>query len=244
MNLSAIFAAAGLFAGSLCAEPVFQERFNEVPSAIEFLNGAVQGEAGSGVSGKPEDRAYVAASEPGVENPPPPAGVIHDAPGTELENYTVTVWYKADRELRDPDTLFHFGGLYLLWDKRMGFTMRLQKWVGTGFNGPLLKWDTPNEWIFYAFTWNAESQIATIYQGTSTEPIGLPSERSVPEVTGKNGIGGNCIIGNDWKGKGPHTRPFNGTIDNMRVFNTALSEESIEAVRAADVENKPVPAKL
>jgi hypothetical protein len=115
--------------------------------------------------------------------------------------------------------------------------MRLQKWINTGVNGPVLPWNTTGEWIFYALTWDGARQTATIYQGTATNSAIVQRQFAVPEINTPIPGGGPAYIGNDQKNGGPGNRAFSGGIDDIRIYDKALDEKSIEAIRAADAVN-------
>lgn len=233
--------AAGLMSLRAATEPVYAERFNSDAPAIDFRNGSQQGAGGSGVSGKPADRAYVATFDPANGGSVPPPGAIAEnlVLPTEMAQFTVTVWYKADRDVQEPDTLFHLASFYLLCSRGGGWTMRLPQWIITGPRGPLIQWTAQGEWVFYAITWDLQTQKATVYQGTALDGARAQQEFPTPNMKDPLGVGGPAIIGNDWtdKSRGPSNRPFSGSIDNIRIYDKALSDEAIEAIRTADLEN-------
>lgn len=238
-----LIVAAGIAAavGALRAEiaSVYEENFNSVAPALEFLNEAQQGADGSGVSGKPGDRAYVAAYDPEKGGPTPGAVIPDLVLPPEMRQCTIIVWYKPEREVREPDTLFHIGHFYLLGARNGGWTMRLPQWVTTGPNGSIVKWSQPGEWIFYALAWDLDLRAAKVFQGTATDYAAPSHEMGTPDIKEPIGTGGPAIIGNDWsdKWRGPSNRPFCGSIDNIRIYGEALEEQEIEAIRAADIEN-------
>lgn len=77
--------------------PLFQERFNDSGN-IEYVNGAAQGADNSGVSGKPNDKSYFAHVEVVDPTQPQPGALLNSSPQAgDLQKFTVTLWYKADR---------------------------------------------------------------------------------------------------------------------------------------------------
>lgn len=229
--------------------PLLQERFNDT-SSLEYLNGAEQGPDKSGVSGKAGDKAYSAKVDVPDPTQPQPGAVLLNSSlfSDDLRQFTVTVWYKANREIQDPDSLLHLGGFYLLWDKVRGWTMRLgvppggepfSSWFNAGIKGPLLSSNAEGEWIFYAISWDLDAKTCVIYQGTANDSSEVFREQTGFEVPGPvKGAATNAIGNNfDPKGNTVGNRPFSGDIDNIRIYDKALDQSAIEAIRAADVAN-------
>jgi len=68
-----------------------------------------------------------------------------------------------------------------------------------------------------------------------------PSAWQAGQVTSMTRVGGGCVYGHNGCGQGEH--PFNGFIDNYRMYDRALSEDEIQALYAetkANVPNFPV----
>lgn len=238
---------------SAATTPILRERFNDAAS-LEYLNGAEQGPDKSGVSGKAGDKAYSAKAEVPDPTQPQPGALFLDSSllSDDLRQFTVTVWYKANREIQDPDSLIHLGGFYLLWDKARGWTMRLglppggepfSSWFNAGIKGPLLASDAVGEWIFYAISWDLDARTCLIYQGTANDSAEVFREQTAFEVTGPvKGAATNAIGNNfDPKGNTVGSRPFSGEIDNIRIYDKALDHSAIEAIRTADMANTEPP---
>lgn len=97
-----------------------------------------------------------------------------------------------------------------------------------------------DEWVFFAVSFDANSNGSwEFFKGTTTSSV-------TSVITGQTGpvVGGaltlsnrNFYIGNlasegaEWF----QARAFNGQLDNMRVFNSVLTLENLEAVRTADL---------
>lgn len=232
--------------------PLFEQRFNDQGN-VEFVNGSALGAAGSGVSGKPDDLAYTAPAAK-ADDEMQPAGLVsgQQLPG-ELEQVTVTSWYKISNPPVDATSLVNIGGLYLLWQQEglgcwnMRLEMPIEKKMRAWFNpnkaGSLLGWNTEGQWIFYAFTWNRSSGEAVVYQGTpqdtATEQRRWQGSEAVQAINNTLYYGVPAVIGNsfDTKTKRQGKRAFAGDIDNVRIFGSALSAEEIDRVRAADAAN-------
>lgn len=111
--------------------------------------------------------------------------------------------------------------------------------------------DTRGEWVFFAVTmeWGNEVEV-TFYRGTKTEPVKPVSRKKTTGETKRwGGLGsyGNIAIGNV-SGKGGSrkrfNRPFPGSLDSIRLIGAvqgnagALSQESLEKIRQADIQNE------
>jgi hypothetical protein len=229
--------------------PILQERFNDT-SSLEYLNGAEQGPDKSGVSGKAGDKAYSAKVDVPDPSQPQPGAMLLDSSllSNDLRQFTVTLWYKTNREVQDPDSLLHLGGFYLLWDKVRGWTMRLElppggepfsSWFNAGIKGPLLASNAEGEWIFYAISWDLDARTCVIYQGTTSESVEVFRDQTNFEVPGPVKAAATNAIGNNFDSKGNTvgTRPFSGGIDNIRIYDKALDHSAIEAIRTADLAN-------
>lgn len=236
----------GFLPGHAAPVPIFEERFND-SGQIELMNGA---KLDSGLSGKPQDKAYSAQPEtldPAQPQPGAAALNVSDLSG-DLSQFTVTLWYKCNREVKDPDSLIHLGGFYLLWDRARGLTMRLglppggtgsSNWFSAGTKGPVIPPNTVDEWIFYAITWDYDAKSCIVYQGSTTAAVEAASEKHGFEVTGPVKGGTTNMIGNslDGRTKSAGGRPFSGQIDNIRIYDKVLDQSSIESIRVADLAN-------
>lgn len=247
LAIAALFSCASLPAATA---PLLQERFNDA-SSLEYLNGAEQGADKSGVSGKAGDKAYSANAETPDPSQPQPGAMFLDSSALsgDLRQFTVTVWYKANRAPQDPDSLLRLGGFYLLWDNARGWTMRIEvppggepfsNWFNTGLKGPFLTANSVGEWIFYAISWDLDSRTCVIYQGTTNDSAEVFREQANFEVPGPVKGATTNVIGNDFKANGNTvgSRPFSGEIDNLRIYEKALDQTEIETIRKADTENE------
>ncbi len=232
--------------------PVFEQKFNEQGN-VEFVNGAQLGAAGSGVSGKQDDKAY---SAPAVEasDAMQPAGVVASPQlPASLDEVTVALWYKTAKPPVDATTLLNAGGVYLLWqgDQRGAWNMRLEMpvekklraWFNPGKPGSITGWTAEGQWIFYALTWKRSSGEVVVYQGTAGDSVAeqrrWQSSEAVLSLDNTLYPGVPGVIGNsyDAKTKKPGVRAFAGDIDNVRIYGSALEADDIEKIRSTDVAN-------
>jgi hypothetical protein len=229
-------------------QAIYEQRFNEADQ-IEFKDGAALGPDGSGVSGKPKDKAYSAdtASSPKTSMIAP---AVPDS--TSLEELTVTAWYKPRAELPAATTLFNAFGTMLIWDDiKHEWTWRVgakllnpdarMYWFFSG-KAPLANWAAPGEWTFVAMVWKRQAKSAAFYQGNKTSELKPAREMTRPEEVEPLALtpSSKSVIGND---TAKTERAFNGEIDNVRFFPKALDQNAIEKIRQADVKNEAIGAQ-
>ena len=245
-SLRCITIAATLGLGSLAfGQQIFEQRFNEAVD-IEFKGGGDLGPNGSGVSGKPEDKAYSADA---ASSPNAMAVVSSASTEDDLNELTITAWYRPQVELPGATTLFNAFGTLLNWDDtkkewvwRVGAKPVDAKtssyWFFSG-RGKLGAWTNPGDWAFIALVWQREGSRATFYQGGNTSDTVLAREMTRKEEVEPLSFGSptRYTIGNDAT---KTDRMFNGEIDNVRVFRKALDLEAVEKIRQADANNAPV----
>jgi hypothetical protein len=91
--------------------------------------------------------------------------------------------------------------------------------------------NTAGEWTFIAFSFST-SDTDTFYRGTESTSVGSGIE--VPNTIASGlaiGTGGAIFLGNRPAG----ARSFDGFIDDVRIYNTALSAAEVESVRLAAI---------
>jgi len=226
---------------------IYSQSFNKLTKFIEIKNGAQLGTNGSGVSGKPSDKAYIAKVNNTSESEQGPVGIIKQDINVEaLEEITLTLWYQAENIQIDAATILDAASLVLIRDNN-GWTLRIsadtdQKmyWFKTGKNAPYHDWLEPKQWIFIACAWSMKKNEVIFYQGTKDNPVKIAkvSTRN-DEVKGliqrKNKEKFPDAIGNTFNAK--YNRPFNGFIDNVKIFSKALDQNLIEQIRQDDINN-------
>jgi hypothetical protein len=235
--------------------PLFSESFNETRSGIELKNGAKLGDPGSGVSGQDTDKAYTAEVTQFEGTSAGPVALLRNPIAVQgLDEVTVTLWYKpgerqvGDVTLLDAASLVFIGDKPEQWTLRVGAKVEQGKlyWAYSGKDAPHGGWLRPNEWTFIAATWKRTANEAVFYQGTKAlgvkagrrHAFGMTPEAGLQERANRDKR--PETIGNTANTK--YDRAFNGSIDNVRVYSTALSEAELEKIRQADLKNEdPTP---
>ncbi len=226
------------------SEELYQQRFNE--EDILLLDGAQLGPDGSGASGKPGDKAYTA----GGEATPKAIAVIpsNAVPArTNVEELTVTAWYKPAAGQTDAATLFSALGSVLIWDNaKKHWVWRIEAAKIDGSTSPYWfylsdppsgEWMKLGDWTFIALAWNKNAGTVRFYQGgSSAEPVSgreLTRKDQVEPLAFDNNR--KHTIGND---RLKTERAFGGEIDNVRFYDKALGDDAIAAIYKADLANE------
>lgn len=193
------------------------------------------GADGSGVSGLPGDNAINVST--GLLQ------LAHTASSSALDNltsFTLAGWYKTSSGLAGGNRLFDYtsgtNGIILFGNGTTGeATSRLSLQVN-GVNIAVSDGNyTANngEWVFFAVSVNldAGAKAATFYQGTATSlATSVTATINTPNLNTASSIIAPAStallnIGNS----GGFNRAVNGSLDNMAIFQTALTEDEIRA---------------
>lgn len=206
------------------------------------------GADGSGVSGRPGDRAWDASANTSQGNATPAnnAALTTPAPNLDLNQltgFTIAFWFKTEQSLNgDSATRLVYKANTSAGEVAQGFTLRslsgrlelriraagsanvsiissLDFGSGSGYN-------KVNSWIFVAFTWDGST--IQYYCGGPDYSLVLAGSGpfSGPIV---NNIG-NLVIGN----AGSFNRGLDGWVDNFRFYDGALTKAELEALRLSD----------
>jgi hypothetical protein len=250
---AAVFAAITLGVAVVQAEPpIFEATFNKSDD-LDLQYGAQIGADGSGVSGKPGDKSYVADSSTLAAGAKGPSAEFTGSftPAQNLDELTVTAWYKPRAGINHSTTLFEAVGTSLLWDEKGFWVWRIGTkapsdtkwfyWFPAKGNPPLGSWNPSGQWTFFAAVWKREDKKVTFYQGGSSAPTAMASELIRQEAADplsenpkyKRIIGNGMIATKD--------RQFDGNIDDLRFYSKALDLAAIEKIRQADLKNEPAP---
>jgi hypothetical protein len=237
-------------------KPVYEERFTK-QSKLVYFHGAKLGDQGSGCSGKSDDFAYTAVDLKPETKLMAAAMVIPHGLPAEMKKATVALWYRAKETPRGrPTSLIKIGGFNLLWQEdnnnpALGcWNMRIENgkpgdspmrgWYNPFSMGTAASWDATDEWIFYALTWDPSQESVIVYQGSAKRPISEEKRWQRKEAMSPLPNGDRPgIIGNSLKNNDPADRAFIGSIDNVRIFESVLTEKELEQLRSDDLANRP-----
>ncbi len=109
-------------------------------------------------------------------------------------------------------------------------------------------WLPQNEWRFFAFTWSKVTNQAVFYGATPQSEV-VDTSRMTQNITAEGPLQGRLAsdkrlqaLGNSAGDKAD--RPFNGSLDNFRIYPRALPVEALEKIRAGDLQNTTVSVEL
>ncbi len=229
--------------------PIYEETFNT--PELNYINGASIGPPGSGVSGKPADRAYVATPKSTKNEPNSPAGLATTpiAPNP-LSAFTCTFWYYLDEEGPELQVPLSTAAIMFLSHKG-GFEIRIENQLEAprfvsftpGVNGPLVSWRARGQWIFAAFSWDQQTNTFVVHQGTPNAAVTFMRDMAKP-APGKPTLPRTDldrypeVVGNTSRNL---DRPLAGRMDNLRFYDRVVALAELEAIRKADLADTPLP---
>lgn len=233
--------------------PLYEETFNVPHGRVDFRNGANLGGPGTGVSGKPVDRAYIGVPKSSEQEANGPACVAISPIASEpLAAFTCTFWYYLEENGPALQVPINTAGFMLLLQEK-GLELRIEQSTeapkqitfSPGLNGPLVGWRDTGRWIFAAVSWEQARNTVVVHQGLPEKAVVFMREMN-REVTAKPTLPRSDL------GRNPETignthirydRPLAGRMDNLRVFDRVLATTELEQIRQADTVNAAVKLK-
>lgn len=214
--------------------------------ALVRLAGALQGvgAAGSGVSGKPADRAWDSSQNKGqgAQSPRNDARVTIDIPAlklAELKAFSLVFWFKTTQKTDDALRLFCASMSVdgAISNTQRGMVLRtrdggLEMVFGNGkkalraASAPA-SFDKVGEWMFVAVVWDG----AFVYFYTQTTDQGIHPVGKTPFRGPLTNVPGPLIFGNHYL----KNRGISGQMDNLRFFDSALSSAQLERLLMVDL---------
>lgn len=277
-NKSSAFRAVVVAAPHAIPErPLLQFEFNETgaqavatgakPVTATFVNAAgapadLHGEAGGGVSGRAHDRAFDNRASTGMGSAGVggglPVGNIRALDG--LTSFTLQGWFKTDVAINGAARIFekNFGsgvtGILLRTGTSPG---QLALQVNNRAVASAASYGATGQWVFFAVTYDALKSTNNVgfFVGSASAPVAsagvytLDGGSVVSNTVRPNAI--PLVIGNNSGTAGfANDRPFDGLLDNLRIFGAAsgsrglLTLEQLELIRRCDLrgEELPVPS--
>lgn len=218
------------------------------------------GDPGSGVSGRPEDRAWdasantIQAFDPEAKTANS-AALIHDKDENAIDNlkaFTFVIWFQADQPLSNAANRLFFNADAT--QPTAGFAVRAvsrasgsrrshalefapgndgekTKAIVSQYFAPGTGYAKVGEWVFVAITWNGGR--VDFYVGDRNSAV-KPAGSGV--FQGPMGDEKQPLIIGNMRGS---ARGLDGKIDNFRLYDGALSPAALESLRAADVAGTP-----
>ncbi|HSI08223.1 MAG: LamG-like jellyroll fold domain-containing protein [Rariglobus sp.] len=245
------------------SELVLELRFNDAPGEVvkdsaaknppalmTIFDGAkadLRTAPGGGVSHKPKDRAFdntVSLAMGGSGKTPGQGGkAVISGGATSFDramSFTVQGWYKSDG-VQIPSNyarLISSQRLSVVFDGPDGKGLVLSTDRGSALS-PSPVFRVADQWVFFAITYDGAGEYKNVvfYAGSVNGPVQVVTEASLAAGALKTVLPDvPVIIGNMPAGD----RPFDGVIDNIRIWADAASSEAVlnqaelEAIRRAD----------
>lgn len=227
--------------------PLYEETFNTPHGRLELRHGAALGGPGTGVSGKPGDRAYIGAPRSSEQEPNGPAAVATSPIAPDpLSAFTATFWYYLEENGPELQVPLNTAGFLILFNER-GLEVRVEQSstqpkllsFHPGNAGPLAGWRDTGRWIFAAISWNQATNTVGIHQGLPDKAVAFMRELS-RDVAAKPTLPRLDLARNPETIGNTHMRfdrPLTGRLDNLRVFDRVLDRAELERLRQADIAN-------
>jgi hypothetical protein len=194
------------------------------------------GAEGTGVSGQPADRAFdnTAVAAMGVRNGEEKAdGLIRIPSPGQLGNFTLQCWYKADGPVAASYARVFDSRKINVFFTKEGLQIRVGEGVATVAGQAF---EAEGEWVFLAITFSGDQAADNlrVYTGSAGQPVEAAGTGTIAESTAsfEEIYAGNIQGGN---------RPLKGWLDNVRLWDRALSESDLESYRLADLKNTEAP---
>ncbi len=193
----------------------------------------LHGSAGSGVSGTTEDLSFDNSASSGMGSSSNTGGY---ASGTvtlgTLTAFTISGWFKTDGVIIGNDSILVEGGGI----KLKGFTTaggRLSLAVNGTSIISLASYTAISEWVYFAVTYDStlSTNNVSLYVGDASDSSSLTLVQTTTLNAGTVTISASTfLIGGHY-----YLSPFDGDLDNIRLYDSALSAPQLEAVREADI---------
>ncbi|EIP97842.1 PEP-CTERM putative exosortase interaction domain-containing protein [Opitutaceae bacterium TAV1] len=259
--LAGILLGIPLIAQSTIPTPVFEFRFNDsgadtASTGSNTTNAHLVAWGGSvanlhsadqkGVSGKSGDYAFdnSASDKMGGSSGSPGQGGaarILQADGmgaVTLQSFTVQGWYYGNSQPTGAARLLEFSGLQVMFSNN-GLTMAFNGNTLTVQAGDGYDYRPTENWVFFAISVDASVSTNNVkfYAGTVADEVAPVATFSLTPAQIGTISSETLRIGNT----SALDRPFDGLIDNMRIWNTALDEATLRSVRTADLSFSTIP---
>lgn len=200
---------------------------------------------GSGLSGESSDRAFdnTASTQMGGTSGAPGSGGLFrvDNAHAELSAFTISGWYKSDVALGNNARLTS-GSINIDAPGTRGLRLAI---TGVG-EVEALRSDTGNvynqagAWTFFAISYEAgvdgQQNVVNFYAGASDKNVSLVTTLFIASTDNNAVIASSLILGNNTS----YNRPFDGLMDNFRLWDSALDLDDLRLVRSADMQNSPL----
>ncbi len=220
---------------------------------IQGASAAIGG-AGSGVSGQAGDLAFnnSAATAMGSQSTSNYRGVASDTTTdfSALGALTISGWFKADEVIGDGAVIFRTNQFSLrAFDASAPSTTGVIQLNVSGSNAPRSAttsslFSSVNTWVYFAVTWDGTT--IRYFQGLvdqAATQLGSSGAFSPTMSDPQAGLQIGNVAGSSIT-TSTTARIFDGYLDNIRVFDSALTQNELRDLQAADLANVPEPGSM
>lgn len=249
------FVALSVTTQAASPTPILEYTFNDTSSTTVISSGSntatgiLTGTYGTGVSGSAGDYSFNNSAATGMGNSGTGGGVVLNTGSGlgGLESFTLVGWYNSSLALANNARLFDSataGALTLYGSTAGALTLTVNN--ATATSAVSSNYTATNQWVFFAVTYIsngvAGNNNTNFYVG-DTSGMSLVSTATL--FTNNLPSTGNIEIGNSNNASFANARPYDGLMDNIRIFGStsditgALSLAQLDAIRAADAVPEP-----
>lgn len=236
--LALTFADTQAFAATV-PTAIFEQTFNS-DNGLSLHTGSTLSADQGGVSQLTGDYALANTVTGGVET---------GFSANNLTTFTISGWFNSSQTQAQGARLFHAGLFELYFDSAGKFVLKYGKDDGSGkatataslTAGEAAPYLTTNAWTFIAITYDATS--VRFYSATLAADVGAPFKTITTGQANQTTSISALTVGN-YNGTSPAAvfqRGFVGSLDDFRVWDSALSLDQLKTVRAADLANSAIP---
>ncbi|NUQ57112.1 MAG: LamG domain-containing protein [Candidatus Paceibacter sp.] len=196
---------------------------------------------GEGISGQPGDRCFDNTASTEMAGTGGRCEAESSALADGLKQMTVTFWHLTDQNDGNGSFPVYKGSGDEGWNIAFKYKDFVFHYNGHETDRQSGNFENPNEWVFVALTYNGAALPGTdniiFYKGTKDIQPFVVSVQAEPSETIRS-TGDKLTIGNVF---GKNNFPFDGKIDNVRVYDKVLTPEEILRVWTDDLGNVPPP---
>jgi hypothetical protein len=204
----------------------------------------------TGVSGAVGDRAFNNTASTGMGS----AGTGGRADQADLAaidglaSFTLSGWFKSGTAITNFAKLIH--NMNEAASPKTGFQLTASGGAlilevdGSGgtTSQSLASYGATNAWVFFAATYDGGTGNVEFYTGTTAASV--TQVGSDLTITGSPGTVDDETIGLTIGNRGGADRPYDGSLDNIRIHSGVLTSTELETFRATDVSPVPEPASV
>ncbi|MBC2604404.1 LamG domain-containing protein [Puniceicoccus vermicola] len=209
-----------------------------------FDGAATRGADGSGVSGLAGDYAFDMTAPDAMGNSATSnknaAATASSASGASgfggSTSFTITGWAKAESTPGSFARIIQFGSYNAIYlPNSDALTLAFRQGDGSAgtetLNESSSLFDTTDEWVFFATSYDGTTGLTSIYAGSKTDSVSLLGTATFDPDT-VHTTSETLLIGNS----SGYNRPYDGLLDDLRVYTDGGAADASGALSLGDLE--------